>query len=87
MVKATAGRNAFIIIYFIAIALFVLEEFFVEPIIAMFGDGLGLSIIIKLCIVLLLKVVEGFFEERIKKKPKLQTIDSPLKTIIDFGKA
>lgn len=87
LVKATAGRNAFIIIYFIAIGLFVLEEFFVEPIITMFGDGLGLSILIKLGIVLILKVVEGFIEDRIKKKPKLQTIDSPIKTLIDFSKA
>jgi hypothetical protein len=87
LVKAKAGRNAFIIIYFIAIALFVLEEFFVEPIINMFGDGLGLSIMIKLGIVLLLKVIESFIEDRIKKKPKLQTMDSPIKTLIDFSKA
>lgn len=86
LVKAKAGRNAFIIIYFIAIGLFVLEEFFVEPVISMFGDGLGLSILIKLGIVLMLKVVEGFIEDRIKKKPKLQTIDSPIKTLLDFGK-
>jgi predicted phage tail protein len=86
LVKAKAGRNAFIIIYFIAIALFVLEEFFVEPVIVMFGDGLGLSILFKLGIVLLLKVVESIIEDRIKKKPKLQTMDSPLKTLIDFGK-
>ncbi len=86
LVKATAGRNAFIIIYFIAIVLFVLEEFFVEPVIVMFGDGLGLSILFKLGIVLLLKVVESLIEARIKKKPKLQTIDSPLKTLFDFGK-
>jgi hypothetical protein len=87
LVKAKAGRNAFIIIYFIAIGLFVLEEFFVEPIISMFGDGLGLSILIKLFIVLMLKVVESIVEDRIKKKPKLQTLDSPVKTFFDFGKA
>jgi hypothetical protein len=87
LVKAKAGRNAFIIIYFIAIGLFVLEEFFVEPIISMFGEGLGLSILIKLFIVLLLKVVESIVEDRIKKKPKLQTLDSPVKTFFDFGKA
>jgi len=86
LVRAKAGRNAFIIIYFIAIALFVLEEFFVEPVISLFGDGLGLSILFKLGIVLLLKVIEGFIEDRIKKKPKLQTMDSPIKTLIDFGK-
>lgn len=87
LVKAKAGRNAFIIIYFIAIGLFVLEEFFVEPIISMFGEGLGLSILIKLLIVLLLKGVESLVEDRIKKKPKLQTLDSPVKTFFDFGKA
>jgi hypothetical protein len=87
LVEAKAGRNAFIIIYFIAIGLFVLEEFFVEPVIIMFGDGLGLSILIKLGIVLMLKVVESIIEDRIKKKPKLQTMDSPIKTLIDFGKA
>lgn len=86
LVEAKAGRNAFIIIYFIAIGLFVLEEFFVEPVISMFGDGLGLSILIKLGIVLMLKLVEGLIEDRIKKKPKLQTMDSPIKTLIDFGK-
>ena len=86
LVEAKAGRNAFIIIYFIAIGLFVLEEFFVEPIIGMFGDGLGLSILIKLGIVLMLKVVEGIIEERVKKRPKLQTMDAPLKTLMDFGK-
>jgi hypothetical protein len=48
LVNAKAGRNAFIIIYFIAIGLFVLEEFFVEPVISVFGDGLGLSILFKL---------------------------------------
>jgi hypothetical protein len=71
LVKARAGRNAYAIIYFIAIVLFVLEEFFVEPVIEMFGDGVGYSILIKLIIVLLLKVSEGFIEEKIVKKPKL----------------
>ncbi|GHN00167.1 hypothetical protein WSM22_16560 [Cytophagales bacterium WSM2-2] len=71
LVTAQASRNAYAIIYFIAIVLFVLEEFFIEPVIGMFGSGLGLSILIKLIIVLLLKVSEGFIEERIKKKPKL----------------
>jgi hypothetical protein len=76
LVNATAGRNAYIIMYVIAIFLFVLEEFFVEPIISMFGNGVGLSILIKLIIVLLLKVSEGFIEERVRKKPKLQGIRS-----------
>jgi hypothetical protein len=68
LTKAEAGRNAYAIIYFIAIVLFVLEEFFVEPVISMFGDSLGYSILIKLVIVLLLKVSEGFIERRVTKK-------------------
>jgi hypothetical protein len=87
LVEAKAGRNAFIVIYFIAIGLFVLEEFLVEPIITKFGDGLWLSISIKLGIVIALKGVESIVEDRIKKKPKLQTLNSPIKTLVDFGKA
>lgn len=65
LVKARAGKNAYAIIYFIAIILFVLEEFFVDPLIKVVGGGLWYSILIKLVIVLLLKVSEGFIEERI----------------------
>ena len=72
LTKAEAGRSAYAIIYFIAIALFVLEEFFVEPVITMFGDGLGFSILIKLVIVLLLKVSEGFIEKRVTKKKEFK---------------
>jgi hypothetical protein len=68
LTKAEAGRSAYAIIYFIAIMLFVLEEFFVEPFINMIGEGLGFSILIKLVIVLLLKVSEGFIEKRVMKK-------------------
>lgn len=75
LISARASKNAYTIIYFIAIALFVLEEFLIEPIINRFGSGLGYSILIKLIIVLLLKVSEGFIEERIKKKPKIQDAD------------
>src|SRR5258706_5489632 len=73
LITAKAGKNAYAIIYFIAIVLFVLEEFLIEPVIGQFGSGVGYSILIKLIIVLLLKVSEGFIEEQIKKKPKLQT--------------
>lgn len=73
LISARASKNAYTIIYVIAIILFVLEEFLIEPVIARFGSGLGYSILIKLIIVLLLKVSEGFIEERIKKKPKLQS--------------
>ena len=68
LTKAEAGRNAYAVIYFIAIALFVLEEFFVEPVINMFGKGVWFSILIKLVIVLLLKVSEGFIERSLTKK-------------------
>jgi hypothetical protein len=68
LTKAEAGKSAYAIIYFIAIMLFVLEEFFVEPLINIVGEGLGLSIIIKLAIVLLLKVSEGFIEKKVMKK-------------------
>ena len=80
---ARAGKNAYTIIYFIAIVLFVLEEFLIEPVINKFGSGLGYSILIKLIIVLLLKVSEGFIEDRIKKKPKLQ----PAKPVLNFNRA
>jgi chromosome segregation ATPase len=68
LTKAEAGRSAYAIIYFIAIILFVLEEFFVEPLIGFVGTGLGYNILIKLVIVLLLKVSEGFIEKRITKR-------------------
>ncbi len=76
LTKAQAGKNAYAIIYFIAIMLFVLEEFFVEPIINMVGNGLSYSILIKLFIVLLLKVSEGFIESRITKKRHVE-VPSP----------
>ncbi len=72
LMTAKAGRSAYAIIYFIAIVLFVLEEFLIEPVINKFGDGVGYSILIKLIIVLLLKVSEGIIEERIKQKPKVE---------------
>jgi hypothetical protein len=68
LTKSEAGRNATGIIYFIAIVLFVLEEFFVEPVISMFGDGVSYGIVIKVGIVLLLKVSEGFIERKLTKK-------------------
>jgi hypothetical protein len=77
LTKAEAGRSAYAIIYFIAIVLFVLEEFFVEPVISMLGDGdsLSFSIVIKLMIVLLLKVSEGLIERRIIKKPIVKQLE------------
>lgn len=72
LTKAKAGRSAYAIIYFIAIVLFVLEEYFVEPVITMFGDNASYSILFKLAIVLMLKVSEGFIERKIIKKPAIQ---------------
>jgi hypothetical protein len=68
LTKAEAGRSAYAIIYFIAIVLFVLEEYFVEPFIGVFGDSVGYGIAIKLGIVLLLKIAEGFIERKISRK-------------------
>ena len=67
LTRAEAGRSVYAIIYFIAIALFVLEEFFVEPFINMFGDSVGFSIMIKLMIVLALKASEGFIEKKVTR--------------------
>lgn len=74
LTKAEAGRSAYAIIYFIAIVLFVLEEFLVEPAIKVFGDGIGYGILIKLVIVLALKVSEGFIEKRVIKKRAIQEV-------------
>jgi chromosome segregation ATPase len=74
LTKAEAGRSAYAIIYFIAIILFVLEEFFVEPLIGFVGTGLGYNILIKLVIVLVLKVSEGFIEKRFTKKTNVKDL-------------
>jgi hypothetical protein len=68
LTRAEASKNASAIIYFIAIVLFVLEEYFVEPFILVFGDNVGWGIGIKLAIVLLLKVSEGFIERKISQR-------------------
>ena len=68
LTKAEASRSATAIIYFIAIILFVLEEYFVEPVIGMFGDGVSYGILFKVVIVLLLKLSEGFLENKLAKK-------------------
>lgn len=71
LTKSEASRSASAIIYFVAIALFVLEEYFVEPVITVMGDSVSYSILIKLMIVLLLKVAEGFLERKITRKRQL----------------
>jgi len=71
LTKAEAGKSAYAIIYFIAIILFVLEEVFIEPIVAAVGGNLGYGILIKLMIVLLLKVSEGFIERKIIHRRRL----------------
>lgn len=68
LTKAEAGRSAYAIIYFIAIVLFVLEEFFVEPFIELLGGNVGYGILIKLAIVIMLKISEGFIEKRIRMR-------------------
>lgn len=69
LTKAEAGKSAYTIIYFIAIGLFVLEEFFVEPVINIIGgESVIISILIKLVIVLGLKASEGFIERKVTKK-------------------
>jgi len=80
LISARASKNAYTIIYIIAIVLFVTEEFLIEPIIAKFGSGLGFSILIKLVIVLLLKVMESVIEERIKNKRKPEDIKATVKS-------
>ena len=80
LITARASKNAYTIIYIIAIVLFVLEEFLIEPIITQFGSGLGFSILIKLVIVLLLKVMESVIEERIKNKRKPEDIKATVKS-------
>lgn len=71
LTKSEASRNASAIIYCVAIALFVLEEYFVEPVISVMGDNVGYGILIKLIIVLLLKVAEGFLERKLTRKRQL----------------
>jgi hypothetical protein len=72
LTKSEASRSASAIIYFVAIALFVLEEYFVEPVINVMGDNVSYSILIKLIIVILLKVAEGFLERKITRKRQLR---------------
>jgi hypothetical protein len=71
LTKSEASRSAYAIIYFIAIVLFVLEEFLVEPLITELGGNVGYGILIKLVIVLLLKLTESLIERKITMNRKL----------------
>ena len=71
LTRAEASRSAYAVIYFIAIALFVLEELFVEPLINIVGNNIGYGILIKLFIVLMLKISEGFIERKLTRKKRL----------------
>lgn len=71
LTKAEASRSAYATIYFIAIVLFVLEEYLVEPFIAQIGGSAGYGILFKLLIVLLLKVVESIIEKKVKDKRRV----------------
>jgi hypothetical protein len=64
---AEAGKSAYAIIYFIAIILFMLEELLIEPLVS----GIGYGILIKLGIVLILKVSEGFIEKKLVRHKRL----------------
>lgn len=82
LTKSEASRSASAIIYFVAIALFVLEEYFVEPVINVMGDSVSYGILIKLMIVILLKVAEGFLERKITRKRQLNIV-SEQRELID----
>jgi hypothetical protein len=71
LTKSEASRSAYAIIYFIAIVLFVLEEFLVEPLITELGGNVGYGILIKLVIVLFLKVTESIIERKITMNRKV----------------
>ncbi len=70
LMRVQASRSAYAIIYSIAIVLFVLEEFFLEPFINAFGDSPGFSVLIKLLIVLMLKIGETILEKRVTRTRK-----------------
>ena len=76
LTRAEAGRSAYAVIYFIAIGLFVLEELFVEPLINMVGNNIGYGILIKLFIVLMLKISEGFIERKLTRKKRV-SVEKP----------
>jgi hypothetical protein len=75
LTRARASKQAYLIIYTIAGILFVFEEFFIDPVIAVFGNVVWMVILFKLCIALLLKPTEMVLENRmllkIKQKRKL----------------
>lgn len=71
LTKAEAGKSTYAIIYFIAIVLFILEELLVEPFIDLVGNNVSYGILIKLAIVIVLKLSEGFIEKKISRKKSL----------------
>lgn len=73
LTKARISKQAYLIIYFIAGLLFVFEEFFIDPIASFVGKGLGMVLVIKLCIALLLKPTESLLENRLLAKVKRKT--------------
>ena len=60
--KARISKRAYAIIYMIAASLFVFEEFVVDPVLSIFGKGMAIALLIKFCIVLLLKPTENLLE-------------------------
>ena len=63
--RASVGKRAFGIIYFIVVMLFVLEEFFIEPLTILAGGLMWMGIAIKLAIALALKPAESFLERKL----------------------
>jgi hypothetical protein len=71
LTRSEASRSAYTIIYFIAIVLFVLEEYLVEPLITQVGGSIGYGLLIKGLIVVLLKVIEGVIEKKVTRNRRI----------------
>jgi hypothetical protein len=71
LTRSEASRSAYTIIYFIAIVLFVLEEYLVEPLITQVGGSVGYGLLIKGLIVVLLKVIEGIIEKKVTRNRRI----------------
>jgi hypothetical protein len=72
--RARVGRQAYLIIYIIAGIVFVFEEFFIDPVVAVFGNVMWMVIAIKLCFTLLLKPTETLLENHLLTKIKKRKI-------------
>jgi hypothetical protein len=71
--RARVSKRAFVIVYFIVIALFILEEFFITPLtgfIGFAGNVFWAGVMIKLAIAIALKPAESFLEKKFLDKHK-----------------